>query len=325
MFQKWCYTHEGRTIGPYDADKIKGLVAQGRIPKTILIWAEGENPSKAVPADEVFIFSDLPNVPRPAPDWLGEAPPAESERKPQPAPAAATTADVPPWLEDLRLWMGLEAYAADKQPKHSATPDSADVAAPDPDKTTPLPDWLDGWLTPPGQAPVKTAPEPAPPAVPLAKPVTPPRIEPPAPVNVPLAKPVQPRPSSASELAEQGVKETGFDLRTGRIVDAERFRQWKQRTTPVGRESNAVVSHDSLMEAFRAARTAIERWVDDDNNRLRVLYADLSEIHKNAELRALFQQYAGYGRSLEQKLSQHLEFMIDNRRKYYRAVSGQGK
>ncbi|MBM4068947.1 MAG: DUF4339 domain-containing protein [Planctomycetes bacterium] len=316
LFQKWCYALAGKTLGPYDADKIKGLVAQGKIPKTIPIWPAGDDPGKAVPADEVFIFSDLPNVPRSTPDWLGEPPPMEAGKMAQP-PAA----EAPAWLEDLRLWMGLEAYAADKQPRPAAAEDAA-PSPPDATKTTPLPDWLDGWLTPPGQAAATTsqAPEPAP--LPPEKPLAAAEIKasPPA-ESAPLARPVSLRSSAASELADQSVKETGFDLRTGRIVDAERFRQWKQRTSKGG----PAISHDSLMEAFRAARTAIERWVDDDANRLRVLYADMTEIHKNAELRALFQQYAGYGRSLEQKLNQHLEFMIENRRKYYRAVSGQGK
>jgi hypothetical protein len=79
------------------------------------------------------------------------------------------------------------------------------------------------------------------------------------------------------------------------------------------------VSNQSLFEVFRKARTAIENWVDDDSRRSLVLTGDLNWIQKEPSLAAIFRQFQGYGSSMQEKLTQHLEFMVQNRRKYYAA------
>ncbi len=79
------------------------------------------------------------------------------------------------------------------------------------------------------------------------------------------------------------------------------------------------MTNGTLLEVFRKARILIESWVDDDKNRLRILHADLSEIKKHPEVCSLLQQFANHGPTMVNKLERHLEFMIENRRKYYQA------
>ena len=72
---------------------------------------------------------------------------------------------------------------------------------------------------------------------------------------------------------------------------------------------------------FRRGRTAVEHWVDEDSHRPLVLAGDLSTIKKDVLLLAIFRQFQGFGAAMQEKLMHHLEFMVENRRKYYTACS----
>ena len=84
-------------------------------------------------------------------------------------------------------------------------------------------------------------------------------------------------------------------------------------------------SNASVLEVFRKARTAIEGWIDDDVNRACVMEAKMDEIKGKPEIQAVLQKYGVYGQAMQEKLLRHLEFMVENRRKYYLAVAGRGQ
>jgi hypothetical protein len=290
----WYYSHNGVTYGPLSIDEIKDRAARKLLVEDDLIWSGPDGRQDATPAQVALDFSKLPLVASPKPEWLDDVALVES-KGPLPGPTAG---DAPPeWLEDLRLWCGLELYAAAQSEPAAAAGELLPGA---------LPDWLEGWREP--EPPAKTA-EPRPPAAPPAGP--------------PLAKPVTARPAASTVvgaspttvLAEKTIKETGFDLKTGQIVDAERFRQWQKAQ----HSQRTLVSNQSLFEVFRKARTAVENWVDDDSRRSLVLAGDLAVIKRDPSLTAIFRQFQGYGSSMQEKLTQHLEFMVQNRRKYYAA------
>jgi len=112
---------------------------------------------------------------------------------------------------------------------------------------------------------------------------------------------------------------SGLDLQTGRVVDTEKFHRWKKQhaqSASVGRP----VSNASLFETFRKARTSVEGWVDEESNRLCILESNPEEIKRKPEIQAILNEYAGYGLEMREKLLRHLEFMIENRRKYYKAL-----
>jgi hypothetical protein len=131
--------------------------------------------------------------------------------------------------------------------------------------------------------------------------------------------PALPPAGEADTLAEKAVRETGFDPRTGRVLDPERFRQWQRASAApagaAGRPSNV-----ALMAAFHQTRAALNRWVDDDGHRDLVLRGDTDDIEDSAGVVALLDEYAGYGPVMREKLLKHLAFMVENRRKYYTAV-----
>ncbi len=112
---------------------------------------------------------------------------------------------------------------------------------------------------------------------------------------------------------------SGFDPETGQILDPGKFQKWKQQqvqSASIGKP----VSNASLFDTFRKARSAIESWVDDDANRGCMLHTDVEEIKRTPEIQAILHEYAGYGEEMCAKLLRHLEFMVENRRNYHKAV-----
>jgi hypothetical protein len=67
-------------------------------------------------------------------------------------------------------------------------------------------------------------------------------------------------------------------------------------------------------------RLAVERWVDDDQNRSLIMTAPVDKIQANPEVLALLREHADAGTEMHEKLLHHLEFMVENRRQYYRAI-----
>jgi hypothetical protein len=127
---------------------------------------------------------------------------------------------------------------------------------------------------------------------------------------MPVAQPGQ------QTAAEKMREESGFDADSGRILDPFKFRKWQQQS-----RASASVSNASFLEVFRRGRLAIEAWVDDDQNRERVLHADLDELRREPAVQAIIQDAGKYGKELQDKLLHHLAFMVENRRKYYQAVA----
>ena len=196
------------------------------------------------------------------------------------------------WLEDLRLWYGLELYAAAKTSPQATWNALA---------TVPVPPWLEAWIAPEKRAVVTTT-------MPSKRKET---------TLTPLAQPVPLPNATVDSLANKTVEETGFDPQTGKILDAERFRKWQK----AAHSKQTTLSNESLFEVFRKARTAIENWVDDDSRRPLILSGDLEAIKNDPQLLAILRQFQGYGSAMHDKLAQHLEFMVENRRKYYAACT----
>jgi hypothetical protein len=73
---------------------------------------------------------------------------------------------------------------------------------------------------------------------------------------------------------------------------------------------------------FRCFRTAFEAWVDDEVNRACIMHAELDEIKKRPAIQAILRDYVSYGDAIQEKLLRHLVFMVENRRKYYKAAGG---
>jgi hypothetical protein len=129
-------------------------------------------------------------------------------------------------------------------------------------------------------------------------------------------------PDPIALLAENTVEQTGFDLRTGEIVNPARFQKWKEEHS-ASSSAGEYQTNASVMEAFRKARIVIEAWIDQENNRALILRGNIQEIVSLPEVFALFQEYAQWGPVFLSKLARHFVFLVENRRKFYDSRAAQ--
>jgi hypothetical protein len=153
-------------------------------------------------------------------------------------------------------------------------------------------------------------------------PAEPPESTPPVPSStVPSASEVT---SAAVDpvdlLATKALEETGLDLLTGEVLDPDKFQTWKQQNARPAAPGQATDGAVSPFEIFRKGRIAVERWVDDDNNRSWIMSAAGDEVKTNPEVLALLREHADAGTEIHDKLLGHLEFLVENRRQYYLAM-----
>jgi hypothetical protein len=107
----------------------------------------------------------------------------------------------------------------------------------------------------------------------------------------------------------------GFDPQTGQSLDQERFREWKneqKNQTPEHRQPGK-----SIQEIFQDARRAVEGWVDEDHNRELIMTSDWDAKRRDDRLHQCLRPYSAYGSAMLEKLWHHLQFMVENRRKFY--------
>jgi hypothetical protein len=353
---QWYYSRGGMTHGPFSEEEMQDRVTRKLLLETDLIWPEGRSPRDAAPVAVVFETAPSSAASTPIPDWLADVAATQSTG---PAPGPLLSHEAPEWLEDLRLWVGLELYTPGATTLENAPP-----------HTGAIPEWLEGWLTPEkpeGSHRHSTGSAPAAPSVPPAEHIAPPMkpaVTPPpaSPVSIPGASPARPpsrqappvsppqvetqvppaapapmvappvakttafagtRPvaeTRADPRVEEMRQASGFDPETGQILDAAKFRKWQQQQAHPITSSQPAVSNASLLEVFRKARLAVETWVDDEANRACIMQADIEDIKRRAEIQMLLREYANFGQAMQEKLSRHLEFMVENRRKYYQAV-----
>jgi hypothetical protein len=319
MITQWYYRHGNKELGPLTTDQMNDLVRQGSLLETDPVWRADQKREEAAPASTIFAFPRR-KASTPLPDWLPDVETASAEPPPNVISEPQPSRENPEWLEDLRLWVGLEIFARSKEIPQ--TP--AEITLSTPGKTAELPDWLESWK-PPANKPLPTSP----PVRPKAPPVGPPLATPVAPsaiastTPVALATPVSPAlpprvvPREFTP-AEKMRDESGFDADTGQILDPVKFQRWQRQFRA---SSPTAASNASLLEVFRKCRLAIEQWVDEDGNRLHILHADLDEIRRDPQIQNVIQEAGKFGKELQEKLDHHLSFMVENRRKYYKAVA----
>jgi hypothetical protein len=404
MQSLWYYSRDGALQGPFSEEQMEDFAGRKLLRETDLVWRQNSARDSAVPAKAFFHFGSESAPASALPDWLADVELARLE------PRQPLLADPPPnhedpeWLEDLRLWVGLEVFIRAKD--QTALPGEITLSAP---AHTEVPDWLENWNPPakpkasplpPASAPVvptPPVPKPALPIAPVATPVvapvvsapvtalpvpkSPPSMAPvatlvsaptipapplatPVPKPPPLVTPVAPRVSVPTEsappapkpppssvplatpytaktapdvsvaaravaerlatLAEKMRDESGFDAETGRVLDPVKFRQWQKKQALGTASGQPGTSNASILELFRKSRHAIEAWVDEETNCQCVLHAELDDIRKLPAIVAIIQEGGKFGKELQEKLLHHLAFMVNNRRKYYQAVTEQG-
>jgi hypothetical protein len=102
MAEKWFYTHNGQTLGPFSIDEIRHRAAAGLLQADDRLWPENADRQRAVTAGAALDFAGLVRESTSAPDWLADVQALEQASGQSPA-----TAPRPDWLEDVdRLSLG---------------------------------------------------------------------------------------------------------------------------------------------------------------------------------------------------------------------------
>jgi hypothetical protein len=312
MSENWFYAYEGKTHGPFSSEEIKALVATGLLADQEPVWPEGKEANEAIPASAVSDGAGaLPGHGAPAsvataagasvPDWVSDVAALESVRATEHSVTAqdAHADESLEWLEDLRIWVGLDVHDSKQTLPGTATREQP------PGKPIPV-------AEPPSKRRKKKR-RLAADSIPIAMPVAAAVPEP----EVPTGE-SEPPLRIVDTLAQQTLAETGFDFKTGRVVNAARFKKWKQQKTRASESNQSDMTNASQLELFRRARTAVEAWVEDEKNRQRILESTLKQIKNSRALQDIYTQYAGLG--FRQKLEKYLEFLVVNRKKIYQAL-----
>jgi hypothetical protein len=126
-----------------------------------------------------------------------------------------------------------------------------------------------------------------------------------------------PAPKSSAPTKANAVADTGFDPATGQILDPQKFNRWQREHRQKTGEATA-----TLGELFTKARIHLDRWLDFDRNRRPIITGDMDYIRQHPEIQRFMGYYGRFGEDIIHKLWNHLQFMVENRRKYYCALSG---
>jgi serine/threonine protein kinase len=145
----------------------------------------------------------------------------------------------------------------------------------------------------------------------------------PTPTAIPVATPARSAIPVATAVAAPyptatALLESGFDPETGQIFDAAKFKVW-QRDQQAKRDQ-ASAAAPTTGELFQKARVHLDRWLDFDRNRRPIMAGDMEFIRQDPDIQRFMHYYARYGQEMLHKLWQHLQFMVENRRKYYCAL-----
>jgi serine/threonine protein kinase len=123
----------------------------------------------------------------------------------------------------------------------------------------------------------------------------------------------------ARRAAPRGiVEESGHDPDTGEIFDPVKFRNWQRAQAAKQRPSPATAP--SVSEIFQKGRTQLDAWLDLERNRRPILAGDMDYIRQDRDIQRFMQYHARFGPEMLHKLWQYLQFMIENRRKYFCAL-----
>lgn len=132
------------------------------------------------------------------------------------------------------------------------------------------------------------------------------------------ARPQAPKPAPAPAVSPY--EEMGHNPETGQVFDAVKFRKWQQQQAE--KKQREAAAAPSTTEAFQKARLHLDRWVDFDRNRRPIMAGDMDFVRQDPDIQRFMQHYARYGQDMVHKLWEHLQFMVENRRKYYYAFGG---
>lgn len=290
---------KGQPLGPMPAEKLLELASAGGASAGDWVWMEGMDVQITV---ERFLAiaraGKLPESPANfLPEWLSDVARSEFIERSRRTP-------IPDWLEEMQQ---AEKPSSSAPPKPVPSPAAPAKAPPTADDFTikglPL-DWLEDIR----QIEESLRARPVPTAPPPQRPTA-------APLQPPLAPPVSPAPPQPPVSAEP----RGYDPATGRILDPVAYDRWQKAEAKHRQEEAQKQPTVSVTEVFLDAQRAIQAWVDDDANKPLVTSGDLDAIRRSASVQEVLRRFEGYGPVMQEKLRKRLFFLVNNRKKFFKA------
>jgi hypothetical protein len=343
MSETWFYSHEGRDHGPISTDELKRLAAAGVLDPDDMIWPAQVPHHQAVAAGAALDFAALRRSIPALPDWLADVDDTDLLPAP-PAPGRKRLSDAPAWLAELEQLLSAPPSKPLPLPSWMLDFEPVEQAA----RTQAVPDWLTGFVpeepppskptaiptakpvapapTPPASKPIPLAQPVIPTAMPVAKPMAPPtpKAPPKTAPTVPLAAPAKPAPSPAAKkpvaappAPKPSIQEMGYDPDTGEVFDAAKFKKWQEQQNRLAAEQRAAQPAVASMDPFQKARRELADWIDREENQALIKANDRLAIGRSEFLQDFMRRQRAYGPEMVKKLCHYLDFMIENRRKFY--------
>src|SRR5262249_13040164 len=113
--------------------------------------------------------------------------------------------------------------------------------------------------------------------------------------------------------------DTGFNPQTGQILDPEKFRKWQKEQAQ--KRAQETSTQPAIVEVYFKARNDLSCWCDLEKNRQLILTGDMEAVRHEPSIRGFMHAHQRFGDVMLHKLWHHLEFMIENRRKYFFALA----
>jgi hypothetical protein len=252
------------------------------------------------------------------PDWLGDVRKAEQPSGLLSPPAKTRVTD---WLQDLRHLEEPQGYKAspEKVPGQAtgSQPKSSGPSRPiewleDVRQSEQMPGPAANVGLPESEAAIpgpKVSSEPASPA-------TPPVSAAPFTIQLPAAV-VERIPADPQTTGAGLVEKPGLANGPGQSLDLGKAENLQPVEQAPKREEAATQGTEPIEAVFHKARTEIAAWVDREENLQLIMDGNMDTERQHPEALKLIDKYRTYGEEMVQKLWQHLEFMVENRRKFY--------
>lgn len=318
----WYYSTKakGQIYGPCTSEDLQRRVQEGFLSPDDLVWLAGADPRDAVAAEAVLVFPKTPEPDKTSglPDWLADV--GAAEERIGPVRREWRTSEMPDWVDDLRRLQGLPPLT--ERPTPAVTP-SAPVDI----------DWTNAVTVPPELIPdgmtrlPREAKNTAIAAEVSAIPSEPSALPSDA-GSMPLS-PLAPPPPAAAEPLSGDVNHAAapwFALSSG--VAAQNAQDTKTRapsaqTVETARTASVIDERqgESAQEAFQRAQFALQQWADLDVNHDLILSGDLDAVRSDVAIGSIVRLVDKHSSHLAQRFWKHLEFVLDNRRKYFEAVA----
>jgi hypothetical protein len=299
MDQLWYYWghRDGKVGGPCAVQELRRLAQAGQLDEQDLVWPVGGDPRDGVLVEAALTTGKAAAIRADVPDWLADVKKVETHVGPDRQPWPVST-DLD-WLDDLRALEGLprQEIAPDSSSDNAESarrPGAADATAPTSSPanvdSVPRPAFTDALAVPPHLIPESMALRDV----------------------APVATPTAPGAVTTGSAKAEGVRQKA-PSRPAAAANAS--------SAPEADVSRPERPGESVQEAYHRAQAALQRWADLDINRALILAGNMQALRQDVSIQSIVGTVHVHGPAIVHHFWRHVEFVVENRRKYFEAMA----